>query len=115
MSDLQEPERRLQILCLQQIIYEKCIIVNMQISYDIEYAQGDAHMYQRIRDLREDHDLTQTEMAAYLSISQATYSRYESGTLDIPTDVLLRLVELYHTSVDYLLGRTNTKAPYEDH
>lgn len=64
-------------------------------------------MYQRIRDLREDHDLKQRELADYLNCSQQVYSNYELGQRDIPTDVLIRLSEYYHVSVDYLLGLTN--------
>ena len=66
----------------------------------------------RIRDLREDNNLTQKEVAALLHISQATYSRYETGDLDIPHSSLQILADYYHTSVDYLLGRTNHSAPY---
>lgn len=66
----------------------------------------------RIRDLREDRDLTQTEIAALLNVSQATYSRYETETLDIPRSSLEVLADYYHTSVDYLLGRTNNPTPY---
>lgn len=66
----------------------------------------------RIRDLREDRDHTQSEIAALLHVSQATYSRYESGDLDIPHSALQILAEYYHTSVDYLLGRTNVFQPY---
>ena len=69
-------------------------------------------MYRRIRDLREDHDLTQADMAQLLHVSQTTYSRYETGTLDIPTQVLILLAQYYGTSVDYLLGLTDTKQPY---
>lgn len=69
-------------------------------------------MYQRIRDLREDHDLTQQQMAELLHISQATYSRYESGTLDIPSSSLISLAKFFQTSVDYLLDLTNVKTPY---
>lgn len=64
-------------------------------------------MYQRIRDLREDADLTQTKLAELLKISQATYSRYENGTLDLPSEALITLADFYHVSVDYLLGRTD--------
>lgn len=70
------------------------------------------HMYKRIRDLREDKDLTQTQMAAYLHCSQRIYSNYERGEVDIPTAVLLRLADFHHTSVDYLLGRTDETEPY---
>jgi len=66
-------------------------------------------MYPRIRDLREDKDLNQQDLAKLLNVSQATYSRYESGTLDIPTSALIKLADYYHVSVDYLLGRTNKK------
>ena len=66
-------------------------------------------MYPRIRDLREDKDLTQQALAQLLNVSQTTYSRYESGTLDIPTASLIKLADFYRVSVDYLLGRTNQK------
>ena len=64
-------------------------------------------MYQRIRDLREDDDLKQQDLAEYLQCSQVCYSYYETGHRDIPTDVLIKLADFYHVSVDYLLGRTN--------
>lgn len=64
-------------------------------------------MYKRIRDLREDHDLLQREVAAHLNCSQRVYSNYELGQRDIPTDVLIRLSTFYNVSVDYLLGLTN--------
>ena len=63
----------------------------------------------RIRNLREDQDLTQTELAKELHISQRAYSHYESGTRKIPLDILLCLAEYYDCSVDYLLGRTDKK------
>ena len=69
-------------------------------------------MYQRIRDLREDRDLKQRELAEYLGCSQVCYSFYEIGRRDIPTEVLIRLSYFYDTSVDYLLGITDSKAPY---
>ncbi|MDA8226463.1 MAG: helix-turn-helix transcriptional regulator [Desulfitobacterium hafniense] len=69
-------------------------------------------MYQRLRDLREDRDLTQQELATLLKVTQATYSRYESGALDIPSTSLIKLAEFYKTSIDYLLGLTNNKKPY---
>jgi transcriptional regulator with XRE-family HTH domain len=71
-------------------------------------------LYQHIRDLREDHDLTQQQIAELLQISQTTYSRYESGILDIPSSSLIVLAKFYKTSVDYLLGLTNNKTPYEE-
>jgi transcriptional regulator with XRE-family HTH domain len=68
-------------------------------------------VYIRLRDLREDHDLNQTAVARYLHITQATYSRYESGILDVPSKVLIDLALFYNTSVDYLLGLTDDAAP----
>ncbi len=70
-------------------------------------------MYQHIRDLREDNDLTQQQVAELLNISQTTYSRYESGALDIPSSALILLAKYYKTSVDYLLGLTKNKASYD--
>lgn len=64
-------------------------------------------MYQRLRDLREDRDLKQREIAAHLNCSQKTYSNYELGQRDIPTDVLIKLALYYNVSVDYILGLTN--------
>ncbi len=66
-------------------------------------------MYRRLRDLREDHDLTQTEVAKMLGMSQTGYSKYETGENDIPTDVLIKLAKFYNTSIDYLLGQTDSK------
>lgn len=66
-------------------------------------------MYERIRNLREDRDMTQTELAAVLNCSQRTYSYYESGGHDIPTETLVRLADYYDVSIDYLLGRTDRK------
>ena len=66
-------------------------------------------MYPRIRALREDRDLKQSAVAALLHISQATYSRYESGALDIPIQALLVLADFYDVSVDFLLGRMSKK------
>lgn len=69
-------------------------------------------MYRRLRDLREDKDLPQKELAAYLNCSQVCYSNYEIGKRDIPTEVLIKLARFYHTSTDYLLGLTDEKTPY---
>ena len=63
--------------------------------------------YRRIRDMREDNDLTQRQIAALLGISQPQYNRYEQGYRDIPTDLLIKLADIFHTTTDYLLGRTN--------
>ena len=69
-------------------------------------------MYRRIRDLREDNDYLQKDLAAYLQCTQVCYSHYEIGKRDIPTDVLIRLARFYRTSTDYLLGLTDEKRPY---
>lgn len=69
-------------------------------------------MYKRIRDLREDNDWSQKTVASFLDMSQTGYSKYETGENDIPTHILIKLANLYHTSVDYLLGLTSRKDPY---
>lgn len=69
-------------------------------------------MYPRLRDLREDMDWSQKQLAEQLMMSQTGYSKYETGENDVPTHVLLRLADLYGTSVDYLLGRTDVREPY---
>lgn len=69
-------------------------------------------VYHRIRDLREDHDLSQTKLAKLLGMSQTGYSKYETGENDIPIGILIRLSEIYHTSVDYLLGLTDREDRY---
>lgn len=74
-------------------------------------ALGDAYMYNRLRDLREDADLTQTQVANYLGMSQTGYSKYETGENDIPTQVLIRLARLYRTSTDYILGLSDRRTP----
>lgn len=68
-------------------------------------------MYRRLRDLREDRDLSQTAVAKMLNMSQTGYSKYETGENDIPTTVLIQLADFYNTSVDYLLGRTDNPSP----
>ena len=69
-------------------------------------------MYARIRDLREDKDMNQTEIAKMLGMSQTGYSKYETGENDIPTHVLIQLAGIHNTSVDYLLGLTDVREPY---
>lgn len=66
-------------------------------------------MYNRIRDLREDRDLTQNDMAKALNCSQRVYSNYERGERDIPTEILIALAKFHHTTTDYILGLTNKK------
>ena len=68
--------------------------------------------FQRIRDLREDNDQNQTEIAKMLGMSQTGYSKYETGENDIPTAVLIKLARFYNTSIDYLLGETDRKERY---
>ena len=70
-------------------------------------------MYPRIRNLREDQDLSQTKVAKMLGMSQTGYSKYETGENDIPTAILIKLARFYGTSVDYLLGETNQKKRYQ--
>ena len=72
-------------------------------------GRSNKKMYKRLRDLREDKDLTQKDIANILNISQRGYSHYETGNNDIPTEMLIRLADFYGTSVDYLLGRTSNK------
>lgn len=69
-------------------------------------------MYKRIKDMREDRDLLQKDVADYLHCTQVCYSYYEIGRRDIPTDVLIKLALFYNTSIDYLLGLTDNKKPY---
>ena len=66
-------------------------------------------MYRRIRELREDRDWSQANVAKELNCSQQVYSNYELGQQDIPTEVLIKLAKLHHTSVDYILGLTDEK------
>ena len=73
---------------------------------------GVFNYYPRLKDLREDHDMSQQEVADYLGMKQPQYSRYERGLRDLPTDVLINLAKLYKTSTDYILGLTNSSKPY---
>ncbi|MBE5928645.1 MAG: helix-turn-helix transcriptional regulator [Lachnospiraceae bacterium] len=68
--------------------------------------------YSRIRDLREDNDLSQKELAKHLHVSQRSYSHYENGDRAMPIDILERLAAYYNTSMDYLVERTDVKRPY---
>lgn len=63
--------------------------------------------YERIRDLREDHDLRQKDLAKHLSIDQSTYSDYETGNINIPVEMLIKIADFYKVSLDYLVGRDN--------
>ena len=68
--------------------------------------------YYRLRDMREDHDLSQRQIGEVIGLSQTGYSKYETGENDIPTETLITLADFYGTSVDYLLGLTDQKQPY---
>lgn len=70
--------------------------------------------YPRLRDLREDRELMQKQVAAYLGIDQRVYSNYETGKREIPTRLVIALADFYYTSTDYILGRTNRTEPYKD-
>lgn len=70
--------------------------------------------YSRIKNLREDTDMNQTEFAKILGMSQTGYSKYETGENDIPTSILIKLADFYNTSIDYILGRTDERTPYPD-
>lgn len=65
--------------------------------------------FQRIQDLRIDNDITIKELSSILGIHRDVYSRYERGVRDFPIDILIKLAEYYNCSIDYLVGRTNTK------
>ena len=88
---------------------------NMLIcQYHLIIRVGDIvdNYYPRLKDLREDFDLSQQQVADFLGMKQPQYSRYERGLRDIPTDVLIRLARFYKTSTDYILGLTNNTKPY---
>ena len=70
-------------------------------------------VYPRVRDLREDNNYTQKQIAEILKIHQTTYSDYEIGNLNIPVDVLIELAKLYNTSIDYIVGLTDETKPYK--
>ena len=69
-------------------------------------------MYKRLKELREDHDLTQSQISKYLNMSQTGYSKYETLENDVPTKILIELAKFYKTSVDYILELTNETKPY---
>lgn len=70
-------------------------------------------MYKRLRDLREDMELNQTEIAKMLGMSQTGYSKYETGENDVPTEILIKLARFYNTSIDYILGETDKRERYK--
>lgn len=86
-----------------------------EFGYGVRHMKAGVDMdnyYPRLKDLREDHDLSQQAIADYLGMKQPQYSRYERGLRDIPTDVLIRLALFYKTSTDYILGLTDHSRPY---
>ncbi|EHQ89023.1 putative transcriptional regulator [Desulfosporosinus youngiae DSM 17734] len=66
----------------------------------------------KIRDVREDHDLTQQQVAQYLMCDQSLYSKYERGERDVPLNIMIKLAQFYKTNIDYLVGLTENKKPY---
>ena len=76
------------------------------------FFRGDDMRFQRIRDLREDRDKKQIELADYLNVDQSTYSDYERGEINIPIEQLIRIADFYQVSLDYLVGRTDVPEPY---
>lgn len=70
-------------------------------------------VFENIRNLREDNDKLQVELAAYLNVKQTTYSKYELGKINIPVEVLIKLADYYDVSMDYLVGRTKEKKSYQ--
>jgi len=79
----------------------------------IAFMRNEILKYQRIRDLREDRDITQKEIAEHLNIRQNSYSRYETNERDIPIEVLIKLAVYHNTSIDYLVGLTDEPKAYE--
>lgn len=69
-------------------------------------------MYKRLRELREDHDMSQTTLAKMIGMSQTGYSKYETGENDVPTAILIKLANIYNTSIDYILEQTNKTERY---
>ena len=66
-------------------------------------------IYENIRNLREDNDKLQIELAEYLNVKQTTYSKYERGTINVPIEIFIKLADYYDVSIDYLVGRTKVK------
>ena len=83
-----------------------------RLAYTVKKQQESICTYQRIRDLREDMDMTQKQIAGILGMSQTGYSKYETGENDLPTAVLIRLAAYYNTSIDYLLNQTDDPKRY---
>lgn len=88
------------------IIWASPIFVNMELPILYNYCGGYV-IYSRIRDLREDNDLKQIQLAKYLSVDQSTYSDYENGRINVPVEMLIKLADYYDVSIDYIVGRTD--------
>ena len=91
------------------IIHVMYVIVNSTY----KYYWGDDMYFRRLRDLREDKDMKQSEIAEMLGIQQTVYSRYERGYQNIPLEYLIKLSKFYGTSTDFILGLTNEIKPYK--
>ena len=87
-------------------------VIPRQYQSVMEVGVAVDNYYRRLKDLREDHDLSQKQVADYLGMKQPQYIRYERGLRDIPSDVLIQLSILYKTSTDYILGLTNDSTPH---
>ena len=93
------------------MFYFLCYTLENTYNFGVGYFMCRQVMFKRIRDLREDRDLTQTEMAQILNCSQQVYSNSELGQRDIPTQVLIALADFYDTTTDYILGRSSERHP----
>lgn len=80
--------------------------------YEVINLKNEILKYQRVRDLREDGNFSQKNVALYLNIKQNTYSRYETNERNMPLEIIDKLADYYNTSVDYLMGRTDERKPY---
>lgn len=96
------------IISTTNIIEQFVLIVNKTNCSQYNHC-GDYMKYKRIRDLREDADITQTELGNILNLPQRTYAYYESGQRTIPPEILIKLADYYETSVDYILGRVDER------
>jgi transcriptional regulator with XRE-family HTH domain len=86
-------------------------IAHFGLFYNFKKTGGELMKFQRIQDLRVDSDLSQRQLGEILHISQRSYSHYETGSRGIPIEMLIRLADYYDTTIDYLVGRTDNKAP----
>ena len=100
--------RLVQLFITIWLLYKDFITINVILSI-VNNKKGDRmHYYKRLRELREDHDLPQKDVADYLQMKQPQYFRYESGSRDIPSEVLISLAKLYKVSADYILELKDT-------